>query len=142
MKKLFLKYYTKYKEVIMYLVFGVLTTIVNIAAYAVCARVLGIHYMISTAIAWILAVLFAYVTNKLFVFESRNTEIHFVIKEMASFFACRAVSGGTDMLLMWLFVDVLHVNDMIVKVLSNVIVVIINYVLSKLKKKDDEPQCQ
>ena len=119
----------KYKEIIMYLVFGVLTTVVNIVVYFLSAELLHIKYLISNALAWFLSVLFAYITNRKYVFESSSQNI---LKEAVSFFSSRLATGILDMVLMWLFVYFNVVNDVIAKVIVNVIVVVLNYVLSKL----------
>lgn len=119
----------KNKEVIMYLIFGVLTTVVNIVVYYIFNDVLQVHYMISNVIAWILSVLFAYITNRKYVFESNGDSI---ITELSKFVTARLSTGIMDMVVMWLLVDVLHVNSMISKIISNVLVVVGNYVLSKL----------
>lgn len=121
--------YLKYKEIIMYLIFGVLTTVVNIAAYFVMADMLHIHYMISNIVAWVLSVLFAYMTNRKYVFESKSNEI---IKEMISFFGARLATGVMDMLFMWIFVGLHILSDFIAKIITNIFVIIANYVLSKL----------
>ena len=119
----------KYKEIIMYLVFGVFTTVVNIVVYFLSAELLNINYLISNALAWFLSVLFAYITNRKYVFESNSQNI---LKEAVSFFSSRLATGILDMVLMWLFVYFNVVNDVIAKVIVNVIVVVLNYVLSKL----------
>lgn len=121
--------YLKYKEVIMYLIFGVLTTVVNIVVYYIMADMLHIHYMISNVVAWFLSVLFAYVTNRIYVFESKSQDI---MKEMISFFGARLATGVMDMVFMWIFVGLHILPDFIAKVISNVFVIIANYVLSKL----------
>lgn len=125
MKKLLLKY----KEVIMYLIFGVLTTVVNIVVYYMMADMLQIHYMISNIVAWFLSVLFAYMTNRKYVFESKSNEI---IKEMISFFGARLATGIMDMVFMWIFVGLHILPDFIAKVITNVFVIVANYILSKL----------
>ena len=125
MKELLLKY----KEIIMYLIFGVLTTVVNIAVYYIMANGLQIHYLISNIVAWFLSVLFAYVTNRKYVFESKSEQI---IKEMTSFFGARLATGAMDMVLMWLFVGLHILPDFVAKVITNVIVIVANYILSKL----------
>ena len=79
----------KYRESIMYLVFGGLTVGVNIATYIGLTRIIELNYMVANIIAWIVAVIFAYITNKFFVFESNNTELEFLIKEFTSFVSCR-----------------------------------------------------
>lgn len=119
------------RETISYLVFGVLTTIVNYVTYELC-KWLGIYYIISTIIAWALAVAFAYITNKLFVFESKNFEKSVLIREISSFVGCRLFSGLCDLGFMALAVEIIGINDSFAKLASNVFVVIINYIFSKL----------
>lgn len=119
------------RETISYLIFGILTTIVNYVVFEIC-QFANIHYLISTAIAWALAVIFAYITNKLFVFESKSWKKEVVIKELTSFVACRVISGLFDLGFMALAVELLSMNKSIAKLVSNVFVVIANYVFSKL----------
>ena len=119
----------KNKEVIMYLIFGVLTTVVIIIVYYIFNDVLHVHYMISNVIAWIISVLFAYITNRKYVFVSSDDSI---IHELTKFVGARVSTGIMDMVVMWLLVDVIHINSMIAKIISNVLVIISNYVLSKL----------
>ena len=131
--------YTKYKEVINYLVFGVLSTIVNFFTYFISARLIGIDEVISSGISWFCAVLFAYITNKVFVFESKTHGIKEFVKEIVSFFLARIISGALcDVGTFAIMVKVLHINDIISKVVTQVMVVIVNYIFSKLiifKKK-------
>ena len=119
------------KTVVMYLIFGVLTTAVNAAAYYVCER-LGVPNVAATAIAWAVSVLFAFVTNKLFVFESREFSLKGILAEMGGFFGGRVLTGALDVGIMFLAVDVLKMNSMLWKIISNVIVVILNYVFCKV----------
>lgn len=119
----------KNKEIIMYLVFGVLTTVVNIVVYYIFSNLLHMNYLFSNATAWFLSVLFAYVTNRKYVFDSKNNQI---IKEAISFFGSRLATGIIDMVLMWFLVNFNIVNDVVAKVVVNVIIVILNYILSKL----------
>ena len=119
----------KNKEIIMYLVFGLLTTVVNIVVYYIFSNLLHMNYLFSNAMAWFLSVLFAYVTNRKYVFDSKNNQI---IKEAISFFCSRLATGIMDMMLMWFLVNFNIVNDVVAKVVVNVIVVILNYILSKL----------
>lgn len=116
------------KELLMYVIFGVLTTLVNIVVYYISAQLLGINYLISNIIAWFLSVLFAYVTNRQWVFESKSPDI---LKECILFFSGRIFSGAVDTVLMWLFIDVLTIGDMASKIIIQVIVVVLNYVISK-----------
>ena len=125
------QYWDKYKDVILYLVFGVFTTVVNIVSYWFCAHVLGTSVMAATVIAWALAVFFAYVTNRSMVFHSSAAGKGEILKEIGSFFACRLGTGVVDWVIMFVFVTVLHFNDMIIKIAANFIVIVLNYVLSK-----------
>ncbi len=120
------------KEIIAYLVFGVLTTLVNIVVYWLAAHPLGIKTVPSSVIAWIAAVAFAYVTNRIWVFHSETSETAGVIKEIVSFFAARLATGVIDWVFMYVTVDLLHFNDVWMKIIANVIVVILNYIASKL----------
>ncbi len=122
----------RYKEVILYLFFGGCTTVVNIVVYYVCAHPLALGTVASTCCAWLAAVIFAYITNKIWVFESKSQGTKETLKEMASFFSCRIATGLADLAVMYVFVDLLHVNDVIVKIGSNVLVVVLNYLASKL----------
>lgn len=121
----------KYREMILYLFFGGCTTLVNIVSYYICSRI-GMGTAISTVIAWVLSVLFAYITNRKFVFESKACGFSAVLTEAANFFLFRLATGLLDLAIMVIFVDLLHFNDMVIKILSNIIVIILNYVASKL----------
>lgn len=124
--------YKKYEEMILYVFFGGLTTLVNIIVFFVMNTLMGIHYLIANAAAWILSVLFAYVTNRRWVFKSKCRGISAVFKEFAMFVGARVMSGAGDMLIMFLCVDVISVPSLVAKILSNVFVVIFNYLFSKL----------
>lgn len=125
MKELFLKY----KEIILYLIFGVLTTLVNIIVYFISTKVFLINYQLSNIVAWILSVTFAFITNKLYVFDSKETNF---LKEAISFYTLRLFSLGIDILIMFIMVSLLNINDLISKIISNIIVIVINYFTSKL----------
>ncbi|ENY8713428.1 GtrA family protein [Clostridioides difficile] len=122
----------KHKETILYLFFGAFTTLVNIVSYLFFTRVILFNFMVANALAWILAVLFAYVTNKFFVFESKRIEIRFVFKEFLSFVSFRLLSGVVEMLIMYVMIDLLFVNDVIVKIFTNIVVIVLNYLFSKM----------
>ena len=126
------KLFLKYKEVVLYLVFGGLTTLINIVVYAVCARWLGFGTLLSNALALTVSILFAYITNKLFVFESKTDTVKEVFREFFSFIACRLGTGALDMIFMFVSVDILGFYDVAMKILSNIIVIVLNYVFSKL----------
>ena len=122
----------RYQSVIAYLVFGVLTTVVNVVSYWACARALRLPTMLSTIIAWVLAVGFAYVTNRKWVFQSDARTIAEILSETVRFFSARLATGVVDWLCMFLFVEELGFDDLIVKFLANVVVIVLNYVASKL----------
>lgn len=116
------------KEFVLYIVFGVLTTLVNLVTYLIFAKFLGIHYIISNIGAWFFSVLFAYITNRRWVFESKSSNI---LKECSLFYGGRIFTGVLDTGLMYLFIDILSIGDFISKVVIQVIVIILNYVFSK-----------
>ncbi len=117
------------RELILYVVFGAFTFFVNIISYFIFESVLGINYLISNVMAWFLSVLFAYITNRKWVFESKSPNI---LKECGLFFGGRIFSGVVDTVLMFLFIDVLVIGDVISKIVVQVIVIILNYIFSKL----------
>jgi putative flippase GtrA len=130
MKNLF----KKYEEIITYLIVGVLTTIVSLSIYFICVHTFlsadnVIELQIANIISWICAVLFAYVTNRIFVFKSKSKNY---LKEITSFFSSRILTLLMDMAIMFIFVTVLHGSDTIGKLISQVVVTIANYIFSKL----------
>lgn len=129
MKNYFKELLKNNKEIVMYLIFGVLTTLVNIIVYYIFNDLLHVHYMISNGIAWFLSVVFAYITNRKFVFSSGFNSI---ATEFSRFIGTRLSTGLMDMVIMWLLIDILHVNSFFSKIFSNILVVISNYILSKL----------
>ena len=122
----------KYKFIILYGIFGVLTTIINIVTYALCYDVFNISNVVSNIIAWILSVLFAFITNKIWVFESKCFDFKIFIKELWNFIVCRLATGALDLGIMYVGVDLLKGPALILKIASNIIVIILNYVMSKL----------
>ena len=126
--------YKKYKEVINYLIFGVLTTLVSLAVYYISVLTVldpenAFQLQVANIISWIAGVAFAYFTNRKYVFESKETN---KIKEASKFVLARVTTLVMDMLIMWLGVTILHGNDKIVKLISQVVVIVSNYVFSKL----------
>ena len=117
------------RELTLYVFFGTLTFFVNVIVYFLFENIFGVNYIISNIIAWFFSVLFAYITNRIWVFESKSANI---IKEMSLFFGGRIFSGVVDTGLMYLFIDILTIGDLISKIVVQVIVVILNYVFSKL----------
>ena len=94
------KYILKYKDVLPYLFFGVCTTLVNVVVYWGCAHLLSFRTMVSTIIAWIMAVLFAYITNRKWVFKSLAKTKTEIVREILSFFGCRIATGVVDWLVL------------------------------------------
>lgn len=123
---------TKYYDILSYLFFGVLTTVVNFLIYYPCYNVLGLSAAVSNMIAWVGAVAFAFLTNKPFVFKSNDWSPAVTIPELIKFVGCRLGSGLLETGFMALTVDLLQWNGNIMKVIISVAVVILNYVGSKL----------
>lgn len=133
--------YQKYKRIILYLIFGFFTSLVNIIIYLALTKVFNLHYMASNIAAWIASVMFAYITNRLFVFVSQSKGLLCIIGECAAFFGCRLFSGLADTTIMYVMINLIHLNDMFVKIIANLIVIILNYVFSKqviFKNKDQK----
>jgi len=128
----------QYWEVLSYLIFGVLTTVVNYCVYLPVYNILGLSASVSNVIAWVVAVAFAYLTNKPFVFRSHDWSAKTVIPELTKFVGCRVASGAAETLILLVSVDILHWNGNIWKLVTSVLVVVLNYIASKLvvfKKK-------
>lgn len=130
------------RETILYVVFGVLTTVVSYVVGLACYYTLPLESallnVISNCISWVAAVVFAFITNKIFVFESKSWAASVLLHEIPTFLSARLLSLGVELLGMWLLVDCAHIPYAISKILMNVLVILINYVLSKLvifKKK-------
>ena len=137
--------FVKYKELITYIIFGVLTTLVNFFAFWLFTKIFGEDlYLVNNAIAWVVGVVFAYVTNKLFVFDSKSWNLKLVTKEITGFLGARIFSFLVEEGGMLLFITVLGFGEkslellgftitgqFIVKILLAVIVVVLNYVFSK-----------
>lgn len=117
-------------EVIKYIIFGVGTTLINIISFMGLGY-LGLDYRISNIIAWILSVIFAFYTNKKYVFNSNSIDIKVLKKESISFISARLFSLIIDMVLMILLINFMNINELFSKILVNVIIIIINYILSK-----------
>jgi putative flippase GtrA len=121
----------KRNEIVMYLLFGVLTTVINILCYVFLREYLHIEYILSTTIAWLISVVFAFLTNKKYVFKSNFTELDAVIQEFFSFTFFRVVSLGMDLGIMVVLVEIIKIDDFIAKIAANIVVVIMNYIVSK-----------
>ena len=122
----------RYKSQLLYLFFGGWTTIVNVVVYGLCTRMASLSATLSTAVAWCAAVLFAYLTNRTWVFESRASTAPDILREAWSFLLCRLATGGLDLAIMYLCVERLGLPDIPIKILSNLLVVVLNYIAGKL----------
>ena len=122
----------KYYDILSYLFFGVLTTVVNYIIYLPCYNLLSFSASVSNMIAWVVAVAFAYLTNKPFVFRSHDWSAKTVIPELTKFLGCRIGSGVLETAIIFLTVDWLGWNGNVMKLLTSVLVVVLNYIGSKL----------
>ena len=127
--KIFLK---KYSEVIAYLFFGVLTTLINLVTFWILSSVFNLETIAATVAAWIIAVAFAFITNKIWVFKSKTKTNQETTKEAVMFVIARLITLGIEVFLMWLMVDNFKQDKLIWKLLCNIITVILNYLFSKL----------
>lgn len=121
----------RYRELISYVFWGGMTTAVNYIVYFLLTKGLNIYYLTSNVAAWAVSVLFAYFVNKIFVFQSRDWNWRVALRELWQMVAARLFSLGLEMVILWLFVDMLHFSDSIIKIAAGVMVVVVNYVLSK-----------
>lgn len=139
------KLFYRHKEIILYVFFGGLTTLCNVLAYLLLVYPLKINELVATAIAWLISVVFAYLTNRKWVFESRETGVKAIMVEAIRFLSARLFSGGVDLAIMAIFVTVCGFNDVLIKLISNIMVIVLNFILSKIfvfgsktKRRDKE----
>lgn len=119
------------KEIVPYVFWGICTTLVNICVYWLSVHLFNFGVVPATILAWIIAVLFAYVTNRKWVFHSSTSQAKTIIMELLSFIICRLGTGIVDWICMYVFVFLLSWNDIIIKSAANVLVIILNYLASK-----------
>lgn len=122
----------EHKSTVLYLIFGVCSTVLNMIVYYLCYDIIGINNIVSTALAWIMAIVFAFITNKQLVFGSVSWDFKTLQKEVVKFTGCRVATGLLDIVFMYITVDLLSFNALIMKFISNIIVVVLNYIASKL----------
>lgn len=122
----------KHRDILVYLVFGALTTAVNYLVYLPCYNVMHLSSAFSNVIAWAAAVAFAYVTNKPFVFHSHDWSAKTVLPELIRFVGTRLGSGGLETLVLLIVVDILCMNGNLWKLLTSALVVVLNYIGSRL----------
>lgn len=124
----------KNEEIISYLVVGGLTTLVSLIVYYLCVNTFlkpdnAIQLQVANILSWVISVSFAYIANRIFVFKSKSNKI---IKEIISFVSARIITLLLDMFTMFLMVTLLHINDSFSKIVSQVLVIVLNYIFSKL----------
>ena len=124
--------YFKYKEVINYLFFGGCTFLVSIISFYLFNKVFTLNEHVANVLSWILAVSFAYVTNKKYVFESKTSEKKDLLKEITSFVSARILTLVMEEIILLIGVNMLNIDSMIVKIVAQVVVIVSNYFLSKL----------
>ena len=130
--RIFNPFYKKNKEILLYLFFGGLTFLVSIISYAVLCLKKKRNALIANIGSWILAVSFAYVTNRVWVFDSNAETTADFIKEITSFIGGRVATLVIEELILFIFITNLGMNSMLVKIVAQVIVIVLNYVISKL----------
>jgi putative flippase GtrA len=136
-------FYRKYKEPLLYLFFGGLTTLVGLATFWLFVYPCGLNPLIANVISWVICVAFAYVTNRTWVFTDKAHDRKGIVREIVSFTLGRLATLGMEELVLWVGIDLLGINSMIVKLIAQVLVVIGNYVISKLlvfRKEKAEPE--
>lgn len=124
--------YVKYKEMLLYLFFGGLSFVVSIATYALFNVSFGINELIANILSWIITVMFAFLTNRIWVFNSPTNGLEEFIKQMVAFYGGRVVTLVVEEVILLVFITLLHFQSMLVKVVAQVIVIVLNYVISKL----------
>lgn len=131
MKTKLLKIIKKYDEVIRYLIIGVLTTIFSLLIYYLFSRGINLDYKISIILSWFMTVIFAFFSNKVVVFKSRTNYIKDFLFEIVNFFKYRILSLLIDFFIMIILIEIININDLIAKVIVQVVIIIVNYVFSK-----------
>ncbi|UOQ86822.1 GtrA family protein [Gracilibacillus salinarum] len=119
------------KEIISYILFGIMTTLVNLTVYVLLTSVFAWHYQVATVTAWIAAVLFAYFTNKSYVFKAKYSNIFLMFKSFGVFVFYRVLSLLVDLFVMYVLIEIFYINDLVTKIIANIIVVMFNYLTSK-----------
>lgn len=130
--KVLANWYRDHQEGMRYLVFGGLSTVVNIIIFVICTNLISLSTTVGNSIAWIISVMFAYVTNKLYVFKSKTNNTKSLIKEIFSFTGARIATLVMETIFLIIFIDKLHFNTLLMKIISNILVILLNFILSKV----------
>lgn len=126
-----IKLIKKYDEIIRYLIIGVLTTIVSISSFYLFNKCIHIYYLISDVLSWIISIIFAFIMNKIFVFKSKNKSKDETIYEFVNFTKYRILSLLIDMFIMFIFISIFKIDELISKIFVQFVVVVLNYIFSK-----------
>ena len=122
----------KQSELISYAIFGVATTVVSMVVYGVCNSAFEMHYLISNIISWVIAVAFAYITNKMFVFKTRGMGFAQLKREITLFVSARLASLGIEELGLFILIGLIGWGEILAKLVMQVVVIVLNYIFSKL----------
>ena len=125
-------FYKAHKEVLLYLLFGGLTTVISIVVFWLFHTEFGLNELAANVVSWVIAVMFSFITNKTWVFRSETNEVKKGLKLMLSFYAGRVVTLLIEEAILWLFISQLRFDSMLVKIAAQVIIIVLNYFLSKL----------
>ena len=126
-----LKILFKYKQFLLYALFGGLTFVVSVMSYGFFCTLLAFNELFSNLLSWILAVSFAFFTNRIWVFQSPTNTSREFFHQLLKFFSCRLATLGVEEIILLLFVTIMHLPNMLVKIAAQIIVIILNYILSK-----------
>lgn len=124
-------FYKKYKEVLLYLFFGGASFVISIGSYGFCNITLGINELIANIISWVLAVTFAFATNRIWVFDAPTDTFGGFMKQMLAFFGGRVVTLVIEEIILLIFITVLQFASMPVKIVAQIVVIVMNYIISK-----------
>ena len=122
----------KQSELISYAIFGVATTVVSMGVYGVCNSAFEMHYLISNIVSWVIAVAFAYITNKMFVFKTRGMGFAQLKREITLFVSARLASLGIEELGLFILIGLIGWGELLAKLVMQVVVIVLNYIFSKL----------
>ena len=127
---IFEPFYKKHKETLLYLFFGGLSFILSMLLYYIFSEIFAMNVLIANIVSWVIVVAFCFVTNKTYVFEDKSEKT--IIAQLLSFYIGRLVTLGIEELILFVFITLLSFNNMIVKIIAQIIVIILNYIFSKL----------
>ncbi|MBD5137032.1 MAG: GtrA family protein [Lachnospiraceae bacterium] len=125
-------FYRKNKEMLLYLFFGFLSFMMSISTYALFNKVFNINELLANIFSWIITVMFAFFTNRIWVFDSPTKSMAEFVKQMSSFYWGRIVTLVIEEIILFVFITLLGMGSMLIKVIAQVVVIVLNYVISKL----------